>query len=71
METEFKDSNYGTFKKAVAEEVKQFLIDLQSKYQKIIDSNMVDTVLDEGIKKARTIAQAKLNEVYEKVGLSR
>ncbi len=71
VETEFKDSNYGTFKKAVAEEVKQFLIDLQSKYQKIIDSNMVDTVLDEGIKKARTIAQAKLNEVYEKVGLSR
>ncbi len=71
VENKFKDSNYGTFKKAVAEVVSQFLTDLQAKYQEIINSGKVDEVLDKGIKKAREIAQAKVKEVYEKVGLSR
>ncbi len=71
VEMEFKDSNYGTFKKAVADCVSKFLTDLQQKYNDIINSGTVDKVLDDGIKKAREIAQAKVAEVYQKVGLSR
>ncbi len=71
IEEEFKDSNYGTFKKMVANEVVKMLETLQNKYQEIINSNLVDEVLDKGIQKAQSIAQAKLEEVYQKVGLSR
>ena len=71
IEEEFKDSNYGTFKKMVANEVVKMLENLQNKYQEIINSNLVDEVLDKGIQKAQSIAQAKLEEVYQKVGLSR
>ena len=36
-----------------------------------MESGLIDEVLDQGAKKARAIAQAKLDEVYQKVGLSR
>ena len=71
VEKQFQDANYGTFKKAIAEEVEKFLTDLQTKYHNIMESGLIDEVLDKGAKKTRAIAQAKLEEVYQKVGLSR
>ena len=64
-EEKFKDANYGTFKK------EDFLSDLQKKYQEIINSNLIDEVLDEGLKKSEKIAAIKLQEVYQKIGLER
>lgn len=70
-EDEFKDSNYGTFKRCVADVVVNFLSELQSKYNEIIESRMIERVLDESNKKVRAISEAKVKEVFEKVGLGR
>ena len=71
IETEFKECNYGTFKTKVADEVEKLLTKIQSKYNEIINSNLVNEVLDEGIKKVLPISKEKLNEVYKKIGLGR
>lgn len=71
IEEEFKDANYGTFKKAVAEVVAALLTDIQAKYQKMIDEKIIDKVLDEGREKTKKLAEAKVKEVFEKVGLRR
>ena len=71
IEEEFKDSNYGTFKKTVADEVVQELTKIQSKYQEIINSNKLDEILDEGILETRKIAKAKFLEMKQKMGFHR
>jgi len=70
-EVEFKDSNYGTFKTAVFEAVRDVIVPLQEKYNEIIGSDIIDKVLDDGNKKVFPIAKAKLELVKEKVGLTR
>lgn len=67
----FENSGYGDFKKAVAESVGTFLTELQNKYNEVISSGTIDKVLDESNKKVRSIAEAKVKEVFEKVGLGR
>ena len=69
VENKFKDSNYGSFKKEVADVVCNFLEDIQKKYNEIINSNLVDQVLDEGNKKTTLLAQAKYEAVKNKIGL--
>lgn len=68
---QFKDSNYGTFKKNVADTVVNKLTELQKKYNEIINSNVIDEYLDKGYKKTNEIASKKYYEVKEKVGLGR
>ena len=70
-EEEFKDSNYGTFKKAVADVVVSFLEGVQEKYNKIINSNEIDKILDEGKNKTVEIASKKYEEVKYKMGFRR
>ena len=70
-EQEFINSNYGTFKKAVADVVVDLLIDLQTKYKKYIESDYIDNILDESNKKVREISKNKINEVYNKIGVGR
>lgn len=67
----FKDVNYGTFKKEVAESVGRFLEDLQAKYNDIIKSGKIDEVLNRSNEKVRKIAEDKVKEVFEKVGVGR
>ena len=67
----FKDSNYGDFKKNVANTVCDFLTELQSKYKEILNSNQIDKILDESNKKVNTIAETKIKEVYTKIGIGR
>ncbi len=68
-EKKFKDSNYGEFKKEVANVVCNFLEDIQKRYNEIINSNLVDQVLDEGNKKTTLLAKAKYEAVKNKIGL--
>ncbi len=68
---QFKDSNYGNFKKAVADTVVEKLTNLQKKYNEIINSNIIDEYLDKGYKKTNEIASKKYYAVKEKVGLGR
>lgn len=70
-ETEFIGKNYGEFKRQVADTVVEFLTDLQEKYKAIIESNCIDKILDESNKKVTKIAESKLKEVYNKIGIGR
>lgn len=70
-EKEFVGANYGTFKKAVADVVVKLLIDLQEKYNKIINDGTVDKILDVSNEKVRAIASQKVQDVYKKIGVGR
>ena len=70
-EEKFKDFNYGNFKKEVADSVINVIKPIQDKYKEIIDSNLIDELLDEGKKKTNEIAKEKYEIVRKKVGLGR
>ena len=67
----FKDYNYGNFKSEVADIVVLKLTDIQKKYNEVMNSGLIDKVLDNGIKITNDIASKKYKEVLEKVGLGR
>lgn len=67
---EFDGQGYGTFKKAVAEEVVKLLSALQTRYRDILDQGILEQVLAEGAAKARRLAEAKLQDVQRKIGLT-
>ena len=70
-EKEFNGKNYGEFKRSVAVCVVDFLTDLQAKYKKIMDSDMIDKILDESNEKVKKIAEDKVRIVFDKVGVGR
>ncbi len=65
----FIDGGYGNFKKAVADVVINELSNLQKKVIEIKNSNIIDSVLENGAKKASYIAHKKLSKVYRKIGI--
>lgn len=71
IELEFKGKNYGEFKTAVADIVVNFISHIQTEYNKYMNSNVLDEILDKGIEKVRIEAKKKYLEVKEKVGLIR
>ena len=71
VEEKYKESNYGTFKSDVADEVINTLIPIQEKYNQIIKSDIIDKIFDEGMEKTRKIAKEKYQLLKEKVGLYR
>ena len=69
-EEHFKDCHrYGDFKKEVASVVVDTISKIQNKYNEIISSNLVDEVLKEGAKKAKSVASATLRNVQRTVGI--
>ena len=71
IEKEFDGANYGTFKKAVADEVCNLLTTIQTKYNEIINSNLINEVLDKGLAKTNEVASKKLKQVLDKIGIGR
>ena len=71
IEDEFKECNYGTFKFKVADTVVELLTSIQTKYNEIINSNLVNEVLTEGLNKVLPISENKLKDIYKKIGLGR
>ena len=71
IEKEFSNSNYGEFKKAVADITVDEITKIQTKYNEIIESDELDKILDDGIIKTRKIAEKKYKEMKHKVGLGR
>ena len=70
-ENHFKDYNYGNLKREVADVVVDTLTDIQSKYNEIMNSNMLNEILDAGREVATAIAKKKTEEVFSKVGFGR
>ena len=70
-ENYFKDYNYGNLKKEVADLVSSVLLDIQDKYNEIINGTMLDDVLDKGRDITLEIAKKKTMDVFKKVGLGR
>ena len=69
IEAEFAGKGYGDLKRAVADKVCAELEMIQARYQKIIESDMIETVLKEGAEKARAMAQPKLAKVQRAIGM--
>ena len=69
VEELFKDDNYGTFKKAVADVVVSELSKIQEKYNELINSNEIEKILESGKEKTNEIAKKKYEEVRNLVGL--
>ena len=69
VENKFADSNYGEFKRAVVEVVTAEIGKIQEKYYKILDSDELDMILDNGISVTRKITKAKYELMRDKIGL--
>ena len=69
VEDMFKDSNYGNFKKCVADVVCSFLEEIQSKYNDIINNNKLDEILENGANEVRKMAKDKYELMRNKIGL--
>ncbi|MFZ9196787.1 MAG: tryptophan--tRNA ligase [Bacilli bacterium] len=60
---------YGAFKTKVADVVTNTIGNLQTRYQSIMTSGMVNEVLNQGAKRAQVVANATLQRVKKAVGL--
>ena len=69
IEKEFEGKGYGDFKKAVADAVCAKLEEIQTRYNEIINSDLIETTLANGAKKASVIAAEKLNTVQKAIGM--
>ena len=68
IEEEFEDSNYGTFKKTVADVVVSEIEKIQLKYNEYLNSDKIDEILRKGAEKTRVYAKAKYDAVKNKIG---
>lgn len=66
----YEGKGYGELKKEIGQTVFDFLTNLQAKYKKIIESNIIDQILEEGAKKASYVANKKIRKVYKKIGFT-
>lgn len=66
----YEGKGYGELKKEIGQTVFDFLTNLQAKYKKIIESNVIDQILEEGAKKASYVANKKIRKVYKKIGFT-
>ena len=67
----FKNSNYGEFKKAVADVVCEFLEKIQKRYKELVDSHELDEILKDGANEVRNLAKNKFELMKKEIGLYR
>ena len=71
IEEKYKEANYGTFKKDVAESVIKNLKEIKTNYEEIIkDDSVIEKILEDGKNKTTKIAEEKYNKLKNIVGLS-
>jgi tryptophanyl-tRNA synthetase len=71
IELKFKDSNYGEFKKALADIVVTFLEDIQAKHNYLLNNKDLEEVLDRGSKEVNEMARLKYIDMRKKMGIYR
>jgi tryptophanyl-tRNA synthetase len=70
VEADFADSGYGDFKSAVAEEVVALLAPVRERYEELRpDPAAIETILEAGAEKARSIASETVAEVRDAMGI--
>ena len=70
MEERFFNKGYAVFKREVSDAVSELLLDIQDKYKKFNNENILNKILKEGAKKAGIIANQTLTKVKDVMGLS-
>ena len=71
LENQFKDSNYGEFKKYVADVTSKHISLIQDKYNSIINDDKLNKILDDGINKSRELAKEKYEQMKKVLGTVR
>ena len=66
---EANKGSYKVLKETLAQDINDYLAPMRQKYASLTDEE-VKKVLEEGAKKAKTIASKKMDEVRQKVGVS-
>jgi len=69
IEEEFKESNYGSFKRKVADVVTEELTKIQTKYNDILNSDMLDQILTKGREKNIEISKGIYEKMKKSIGL--
>lgn len=71
LENEFSGKGYGEFKKYVAEITAEHIMLIQKKYNQIINSSELNSILNNGIKKSKKLAKEKFEFMKNQMGLTR
>lgn len=71
VEERFKDSNYGEFKRSVADIVCEFLTKIQKRYNELVNSKELDEILKNGANEVRGLAKNKFEVMKKRIGLYR
>ncbi len=70
IERKFKDKNYGQFKADLAELIADYFADFRKKKKQLLSSNTeLRSVLASGSQRANKVAEEKIKEVKQKIGL--
>ena len=69
IEKEFEGKGYGDFKRAVADSVCSTLETIQTRYNEIVSSDLIEKTLKEGAEKASAYASVKLKQVQQAIGM--
>lgn len=67
----YEGLGYGAFKAGVAETVINHLAPIQERYYELLESPVLDDILDKGAAKAHAIASATLGRMEAAMGLGR
>lgn len=71
IEKQFKNKNYGDFKKYVADLTVNHILEIQKKYEQLLNSTELDNILDNGAKVSRKLAKEKYDLMKKRMGLER
>jgi tryptophanyl-tRNA synthetase len=71
LEQEYAGKGYGVFKADLAQVIIDTLTPIQEKYYDLLESSMLDQVLDEGAEKANKTATEMLEKMEQAMGLGR
>jgi tryptophanyl-tRNA synthetase len=71
LEQEYAGKGYGVFKADLAQVIIDTLTPIQEKYYDLLESSMLDQVLDEGAEKANKVATETLEKMEQAMGLGR
>ncbi len=70
LETMYQGKGYGDFKKGLASEISAYLKPLQDKINHLLENeDELKRMLDQGAKKAQAIAEKKMEQVRERIGV--